>query len=117
MKSEHTKIILAVVLLGVAVGLFFYFNHEPSSIPDSVKFVCISTGEVFTYSRSSMPTRVPAENPKTGEPTLIPAREEDGKLYASTNYGYRCLNDPQYAALNKYIDPDTLEVLDTPLQR
>ncbi len=115
MKSEHSKIILAVVLLGVAVGLFFYFNYDSGPLANSLQLVCVETGEVFSISRSEMPSVIPAENEKTGRRTLLPVREEEGKLYAYDRYVGAILDNPELAPLNKYIDPQTYEVLDSPL--
>ena len=39
MKSEHTKIIVVVVLLAAAVGIFYWFGRTPAPLPSQVRFV------------------------------------------------------------------------------
>lgn len=113
MNSEQKKLILVALLLVVAVGLYFYFGREPSTVPDTVKFVCVETGKLYTLNRDDVPSLLPAVNPDTQAKTLIPVYEENGKLYIS---GRRAglLSMPDVAKVNKYVDPDTLEVLTSP---
>jgi len=114
MNAEQKKIAVVVLLLVVAVGVYFYFGRDTGPLPDSVKFVCVATGKVYNLSRDQVPSILPATNPSTGEKTLIPAHEENGKLYASERYGPGLLADPELAKVNKYVDPQTLEVRNSP---
>jgi hypothetical protein len=114
MNSGQKKLIVAVVLLIVAVGIYFYFGRDSGPQPNTVKFVCVATGKVYNLSWDEIPSFLPARNPSTGENTLIPVVEEDGKLYASEPHAYRLLQDPNLAKVNKYVDPQTLEVRSSP---
>ena len=114
MNSDQKKIAVVVLLLIVAVGTYFYFGRSSGPLPDTVKFVCVATGKVYNLSRDKVPSILPATNPSTGEKTLIPAVEENGKVYASERYAPGLLADPELAKVNKYVDPKTLEVRTSP---
>lgn len=114
MSPQVKKIILAVVLLVVAGVVYFSVGRSQSALPGSIKFVCVATGKVFSFSPSNMPSIFPAKNPDTGQMTLLPATEKDGKLYASSRYARDSLREPELAKVNKYVDPSTYEVLKTP---
>jgi len=115
MNSEQKKLILVAVLLVVAGGVYFWFGRPKSPLPDKIAFVCVQTGKIYKIDRDDVPKSFPATNPDTGQATLLPAYqdEEDGKYYASRRYA-GALREPQMAEVNKYVDPKTLEVLDTP---
>jgi hypothetical protein len=115
MKSEYKKLILAAVILLVAGGVYWFVGRSKPPLPDSVKFVCVSTGEIFSMSQKELPGALPARNPKTGERTLIPVtKAPDGKLVASRRYAHELLRNPELARVNKYVDPETLQVLKVP---
>jgi uncharacterized protein YbaR (Trm112 family) len=114
MKPEYWKLTLVVVLLAGAVGTYFWFGRTPPPLPSEVKFVCVATGEVFRIARERIPSFLPAKNPNTGERTLLPVVERDGKLFANERHAYGCLSRPEVAEVNKYVDPQTLEILATP---
>lgn len=114
MDPKQKKLIIAVVLLVAAAGVYLFFGRTKSSLPDSVKYVCVVTGNTFDISRDNLPASLPAKNPKTGEMTLLPVREKDGKLYADVRYAREALRDGPLAKVNKYVDPQTFEVLSSP---
>ena len=116
MSPQLKKIILAVVLLAVAVGVYLSFGRQKSALPTSIKFVCVATGKTFGFSPTNVPNVYPAKNPDTGQMTLLPVSEQDGKLFASPRYARDALRDPELAKVNKYVDPTTFEVLKTPRQ-
>lgn len=114
MSPQTKKIIVAVALLVVAGVVYFIYGRTESALPGSFKYVCVATGKVFSYSASDMPTILPAKNPSTGQMTLVPAVEKDGKLYANPRHARDVLRDPELAKVNKYVDPTTFEVLKSP---
>jgi hypothetical protein len=112
MKSEHKKLILVAGLLAVAGGTYWFFNRSAAPLPNSVKFVCVATGEVFSISQKNLPSILPARNPKTGEMTLLPVTQRaDGKLVVPDRAAYDLHQDSDLARVNKYVDTKTLEVL------
>lgn len=113
MNSSHWKLIVAVVLLLGAAGVWWYYNAGQSGIPDSIRYVDIATGEFVWIRRSQTPSVLPGKNPRSGEHTLLPVTTgEDGHLYVSERHGRACLRDPEVAKLNKHVDPTTLELID-----
>lgn len=113
MSKNARLVILAVGLLVVAGAIYWYAGRATSPLTGSVRYVCMATGEQFTFSRDKLPNTTPGANPKTGELTLVPVGEVDGKLIVS-GPGVWALKDPRFAEVNRYVDPDTLEVLAAP---
>jgi hypothetical protein len=115
MNSEQKKLILVAVLLVAAGGVYFWFGRPKSPLPNKIAFVCVETGKIYKLDRDDVPKFMPATNPDTGQATLLPAYqdEENGKFYASQHYAY-LLREPQLAEVNKYVDPQTLEILESP---
>lgn len=93
-------------------------SDEPADqlakLKDSVRFVCVETGEIFTIKRSDIPSVLPAKNPKTGKASLLPVIERDGKYVVNPRYGHGLLDSPKVAEINRYVDPETLAVLNAP---
>jgi hypothetical protein len=116
MKPEHWKLTLVVVLIAAAVGIYFWRGRTPAPLPSQVRFVCIATGKIYSVDRDEIPSFMPAKNPDTGARTLLPVVEREGKLYANERYAYSSLSKPEVAEVNRYVDPQTLEVLDAPLE-
>lgn len=114
MKPPQIKVILAVVLLAVAVGVYLRFGRRPAPLADRVEFVCIATGKVYALRRNDIPAILPAVNPDTGTATLLPLSELDGRLTVHPHYARPLLSDPELAKVNRYVDPQTFEVLKTP---
>ncbi len=117
MKSQHKKIIVGVVLLLVAGGIAFYFRPHGSPFPAKRVFVCVATGKVFRFSEQDAPNSLPGKNPETGQRTLLPAdADANGKIVAKSRYARPLLQDPELARVNRYVDPQTLEILTAPRQ-
>lgn len=116
MNAQAGKLTLAVVLLLGAGAVYFVYLRQPALKPSHVRFVDISTGKIVSIHESKTPRFMPGENPSTGERTLLPVEQEDGVLRATRRYAYHVLRDPEYAKVNRYVDPDTLEVLKEPRQ-
>lgn len=72
---KDARIWLAVVALGVAAWLIapFALPLRPPAVAEEmipkIRYVCTKTGEVFTLPLAGDVL----DNPKTGEPTLVPA--------------------------------------------
>ena len=112
LKANAGKISLIAVLLLAAIGLYIFLRGRSveSRIGRSLTYVCAETGKTFEFSRGK--TRAPPlENPKTGRRTLVACYERDGQLYISTRH--RALVR-DLAGLNKFIDPETLQVRESP---
>lgn len=84
MTSSHKKIILAVVILGIA-GALLWLNRSRGGLPARSGFVDVETGEVFTFSLDSVRS-FPAKSPKSGSETLLPCVERGGKLFVGEHY-------------------------------
>ncbi len=113
MKPEQKKLVVALVLLVAAVGVYWTFGRSRAPLSDSVNFVCVETGEKFAIARDKIPNVLPAKNPKTHRTTLLPTVDRDGKLFANPRHA-DALREPELAKVNKYVDPQTLEVLSSP---
>jgi hypothetical protein len=114
MSPQAKKIIVAVALLVVAGVVYFMFGRTGSALPGSIKYVCVATGKIYSFSPSNLPSILPGKNPSTGQATLLPVTEEDGKVYASPRYARDLLRNPELAKVNKYVDPNSFEVLKAP---
>jgi len=112
MNSSHWKAIVAVVLLLGAAGIWWFYNHGSTGMPDRVRYVDMETGEPVWIRLSQTPNEMPGENPKTGKRTLLPVTERDGRLYADPHYAVSALRNSEVAKLNKHIDPTTMELID-----
>ena len=113
MNAKVGKIALAVVLLIVAIGVYWKYGRTPSVLPGSVRFVCVATGERFSIAQSAL-HMFPAENPKTKASTLLQIYEEGGKFLVTARYGNYVRDPNLLGKVNKYVDPKTLEILSSP---
>lgn len=107
-RARWIKLASAIALFGVA-GVIYYTNaHQPPLLPTEVNFVCVATGEMFRIDREKV-TIIPAQNPKSGEFTLLPCvRREDG-VYVDQHYAPSI---KRFAETNKHVDAKTLRVQD-----
>jgi hypothetical protein len=114
MQPRHCQLIGAVVLLVGAGVVYWRFGQTSSVLPDHVSYVCVATGKVFRFSQATLPNSMPGRNPETGQSTLLPLTPgASAKLSVDEHYA-ALLEDPELAEVNKYVDPDTLEVRTTP---
>lgn len=113
MTADQKKLSVAVGLLVVAGGVYFFVGRKTTGVPSSVKYVCVATGEIKSFSRDDIPPDLPAVNAKTGQATLLPIVEQNGKMYVDRHYS-SALRGPDLAKVNKYVDPESLEVLKSP---
>ncbi|MBK9120599.1 MAG: hypothetical protein IPM18_13520 [Phycisphaerales bacterium] len=116
MSPQTGKLVLAIVLLTGAAAVYFFFVRQPSLLPSSIRYVDISTGKIVQIAYERIPTILPGENPATGERTLLPVEDDNGVLRAARRHAYHLLRDPEVAKVNKYVDPNTFEVLKEPRQ-
>ena len=113
MLEEHRKVVIGVVLGVFAVALiwsiFNYGSGGGQMIDARIECVCVATGETFRMDRNKM-NAYPAENPNTGERTLVPCEtREDKKLYVVPRFK-SLLELELLKEKNRYVDPETLLV-------
>ena len=108
--GQRGKLILAGVILLIAIGLFLFQARGGAELTDTINFVCVATGELYELDRGEI-GGLPAVNPDTGQATLLPYAEKDGRRFI-TRRKARFLK--QLADVNKYVDPKTLEVRAAP---
>jgi len=121
MTGDQKKLISVVVLLLVAGAVYWFFGRGSMGggpLPGQLTYLCVQTGEKFHYDRSddNAPKILPGKNPKTGQNTLVPIYDDNG-TFRITKRRLDALKKSfgdQFAEVNKYVDPDTLEVLDSP---
>lgn len=111
--KRHGKAILAAVLLCAAAGVYWVWGRDAGTLSDRVSYVCVATGQIVSLDRSQVGGMYPLTNPKTGERTLLPYEERDGKVYVSSRYR-NYVNQLEQAKANRHVDPKTLEVLAQP---
>ena len=113
LKRNAGKLGLVGVLLVAAIA-FMVFGGSGGGPSHSGKsqFVCVATGETFWLERK--PRAFPAENPSTGQRTLLPCHEnEDGTISVSSRLR-REIEQLDEQGVNQYVDPKTLTVRAAP---
>ncbi len=108
--TQKVKLAIAGVLLVAAAGVIYWRGGNPDALPDRITMVCAATGERFEVPRSRV-TFLPADNPKTGQATLLPAYEKDGVWLVSGRY--RSVLE-QLGEQNRMIDLQTMQVRASP---
>jgi hypothetical protein len=84
--SQRIKLVVALLLLLIAGALILNQAIKPGPLKNSIMFRCVETQEVFSLNRSSI-NRIPAQNPETGEFTLLPIyQDENGDWQYSPRY-------------------------------
>lgn len=109
-SSNGSSVVLKIVaVVLVIVALFIGYRAMFAGGPtDDFRMVCIATGETYWMSRDEL-VQLPAQNPDTGQRTLLPCVERDGELYVSSRYG-DALRSGSIKELNQYVDTETLRV-------
>jgi hypothetical protein len=110
-KQDLTYGLILIAAIVLIVGYMMWSTSGESAIPDKARFVCVASGEEFRIGPEEMPTMLPMRHPQTGEATLLPCFEKDGRLYVSRRCG-RMLKDLR--DVNKFVDPETLEIRNDP---
>jgi hypothetical protein len=109
--NKQAKLLLAVVFLAAAgVVLIGYIRQQSGPLASGVEFVCVQTGQTFSLARDKI-NQIPAKNPKTGEMTLLPCREENGVKYILPRYRGE-LTD--LGDKNRVVDGETLAIRTSP---
>jgi hypothetical protein len=112
LKANAGKLSIAVVLLGGAIVLFVLQAGGEPSRSGKVQFVCVATGEMFWLERQ--PRVLPAENPETGQRTLVPCGPaDDGSTHVSRR-DRGLIEQFERDGVNKYVDSKTLVVRESP---
>jgi hypothetical protein len=108
LDAQKVKLFAAVVMIAAAVGIFF-FQGGGGPEDRRVTFVCVETGDFYTYKVAKAQTEgVPLENPDTGKRTVLPVVEKEGMLVIDAHWA-PLLHDSLREA-NQVVDPKTLEV-------
>ncbi len=120
MTRGRTKLAgpLAALVFASAAGLYAFWP-ERSPLPKKTPFICVETGQVFFLSTSDLPLLFPAKNPRTGRATLLPAELRPDRSFAvMSRYARPLLGDPnsELGRSNRYVDPNTFELLASPRQ-
>lgn len=104
-RGKLSVALAVVAVLGVGVVLYAQLRGA-RPLPNTVKFVCVATGKTYAVSRDKI-KRIPLDNPDTGERTLLPYVERDGRLFVSEHYRESVA---KLGERNRYVDPETLAV-------
>lgn len=104
------KIAAVVLLLAAAGGMYWYNSRSSEVLPNSLNMVCAASGKTFKMPREKV-TQLPMINPDSGQATLFPYMEKDGRRIVSDRYRgpLREMKDA-----NKFIDINSLEVRKAP---
>jgi hypothetical protein len=104
-RGKLSVALAVVAVLGVGVVLYAQLRG-PRTLPNTVQFVCVATGKTYAISRDKV-KRIPLDNPDTGERTLLPYVERDGRLFVSDHYRESVA---KLGERNQHVDPETLAV-------
>ncbi len=109
--SQRNKIILAVSLLVLAGGVFFWQSGfgKPRPYKEPLQYVDVTTGKLYEIPRGRGINVLPAKNPETGEATLVPCylNEDDGQWYVSRR---KLGVVKELKDINKVVDLNSLRV-------
>lgn len=109
-SKQIALFVFALCALGAAGYMAFRPDPSQPQIPADLDFVCVQSGERFTFPREA--SIIPMKHPTTGERTLVPCtKNEAGKLVVFSRYREAVTN---LAEKNKYVDLVTLEVREAP---
>jgi hypothetical protein len=77
--------VIAIGLIGLVGGIAFtMFSGPRIHTPDSITMLDVQTGDRFVFDTSGRrAVIVPSKHPDTGERTLLPLYEEDGRWFVS----------------------------------
>ncbi|MEX2217529.1 MAG: hypothetical protein WD749_02115 [Phycisphaerales bacterium] len=101
--------IIAVAAVALAVSLFFTLRGDGVDLDSSLRMADVGTGEVFSLPIGKGPNAamIPGKNPRTGEMTLLPIIEKDGRWFLRERYAVSLKSiQGSHAA----VDEKTLEV-------
>ncbi len=109
--SNRGRLALAGVLVAALGGLVYYqLRSGHGRLPKGVRFVCVATGKTYWLDRNKVVV-LPAENPQTGQMTLLPAYVKDGVTYVDSRYREAVI---ELGDQNRHVDPETLAVRTVP---
>lgn len=112
--SQGAKLVAALVLIAFAGMVTYSFIPTGSALSDDLRFICVETGEVFTFDRDQ-PGSMFRKNPSTGNRSLLPVSQaDDGSYYIHEHY--RGLI-PELEEFNQVVDPVSLKVRAAPADR
>ncbi len=109
MSTQIQKLTLALGLFALAAALVYTNRPGPSPMPNRVRFVCVETGQLFTFSQYELPSVLPARHPTTKRRTLLPIVARATELQLNPRYA-DLLRTSELRGVNHYVNPDTLAV-------
>lgn len=111
--KRNALVVLTLACVGLAGYVAGTTLFAGPDVPTRAVFVCVATGEMFDLHIEEA-LMIPAKNKKTGQRTLVPCvRDDDGTLRVGDHY--RNLFEGRLKEVNRYVDPDTLEVRTAPM--
>jgi hypothetical protein len=112
-SNDSSAILKIVAVLLVVAALFVGYRiiFAGEAPGDEIQTVCVATGKTYWMSRDDL-LRIPAQNPDTGQRTLLPCVERDGGLFVISRYR-DALEGDSLKELNRYVDSETLQVKDS----
>ena len=75
-------VLIVVAFVGLAVSLYFtVFRNTGPNVDSALTMADVNTGEIFhlPIGKGANSADIPGKNPKTGEKTLLPVMQENGK--------------------------------------
>ena len=107
-KANAGKISFVAVVILAAIVIMWLQSGEGQRLPDKLQFICVSTGEVFWLD--AKPRIYPAENPKTGQRTLLPCHQNDNGSLSLKRRDRGLIEQLDKEGLNQHVDLKTLVV-------
>lgn len=98
---------IAIAPLILIWGVWSFMKNNNSVLPNSSKWVDVSTGEIITLSRNKV-FSIPAKNDRDGKRTLFPLEKtETGEMTIPDRYRQYLKDIPE---IDSKIDPNTFQV-------
>jgi len=105
-QAKPWQIVLFIVAAGaLAASLYFSLRGEGLKLDSSITMADVATGEVYhlPIGKGANGAMIPGRNPKTGEMTLLPIVQQDGKWVLMERYasGLKFIPGPHTAVDEK----------------
>jgi len=104
-QAKPWQIVLMIVAgVALCVSLYFSLRSDGLKLDNSVTMADVATGEVYHLPIGKGPggATIPGRNPKTGETTLMPIVQENGKWVVMDHYFPALKNIPgPHTAVNE----------------
>jgi hypothetical protein len=104
-KAKPWQIVLIVVAaVALGVSLYFSLRGDGLDLANSVTMADVATGEVFhlPIGKGANSATIPGKNPRTGDMTLMPIVQENGRWVVMEHYFPALKNIPgPHTAVNE----------------